>query len=115
MSRTARLIIARGAGDSPDDDHERAYDVPFEPGQTVLDGLRWIRAHQDPSLAFRYSCISANACKECMLLLDGETVYACLARLEERRIRLAPLANKPRVRDLVTDIAPPQERLRSGD
>ena len=29
------------------------YDVPFEPGQSVLDGLRWIRTHVDASLAFR--------------------------------------------------------------
>ncbi|TMH62922.1 MAG: hypothetical protein E6H57_18000 [Betaproteobacteria bacterium] len=23
------------------------YEVPFEPGQTVLDALRWIRVHHD--------------------------------------------------------------------
>ena len=87
------------------------YDVPFERGQSVLDGLRWIRANKDPSLAIRFSCINANACKECMMELDGETVYACTARLEPRLMMIAPLSNKKLVRDLVTEIAPPGERL----
>ena len=60
--------------------------MPFERGQSVLDGLRWIRVNKDPSLAIRFSCINANACKECMMELDGETVYACTARLEPREM-----------------------------
>ena len=89
--------------------------MPFEPGQSVLDGLRWIRANRDPSLAIRFSCINANACKECMMELDGKTVYACTARLEPREMTLAPLSNKRLVRDLVTEIAPPAERLPGKD
>jgi succinate dehydrogenase/fumarate reductase-like Fe-S protein len=109
MSETATLTIWRGE----DAAHGRweTHRVPFEPGQSVLDGLRWIRAHRDPSLAIRFSCINANACKECMLSLDGETVYACTARLEPREMTLAPLPNKKLVRDLVTEIAPPAERF----
>jgi len=43
-------------------------------GSTVLNTrLRWLRLERDPSLAFRYSCLNANSCKECMLLLDGST------------------------------------------
>jgi len=105
----ARLKVWRGAaGEGGRFAH---YEVPFEPGQTVLDGLRWIRVHRDPSLAIRFSCINANACKECMMELDGETVYACTARLEPREMRVAPLSNKKLVRDLVTEIAPPAERF----
>jgi succinate dehydrogenase/fumarate reductase-like Fe-S protein len=89
-----------------------SYAVPFEPGQSVLDGLRYIRAHCDATLAIRFSCINANACKECMIVLDGETVYACTARLEPREMVLAPLPNKTLLRDLVTEIAPPAERLK---
>ena len=109
MSATARLKIWRSTapGAGRWDEHE----VPFEPGQSVLDGLRQIRNRAEPGLAFRYSCINANACKECVMLLDGETVYACTARLEAREMRLEPLANKRLIRDLVTDIAPPDERI----
>ena len=105
----ARLRVWRGApGTAGRYEH---YEVPFEQGQTVLDGLRWIRVHHDPTLAIRFSCINANACKECMIRVDGKTVYACTTRLAEREMMLEPLPNKALVKDLVTEIAPPDERL----
>ena len=110
MSTVARLKVRRGEPTGAG--RWESYDVPFEPGQSVLDGLRWIRANRDPSLAIRFSCINANACKECLMELDGKTVYACTARLEAREMTLAPLSNKPLVRDLVTEIAPPAERFK---
>jgi succinate dehydrogenase/fumarate reductase-like Fe-S protein len=109
MSQTATLKIWRGLDRKAG--HWDTYEVPFEPGQSVLDGVRWVRQHADPSLAIRFSCINANACKECMIELDGRTVYACTARLEPREMTLAPLSNKILVRDLVTEIAPPAERF----
>jgi succinate dehydrogenase/fumarate reductase-like Fe-S protein len=109
MSLTAVLTIWRGR--AAETGRWETYEVPFEPGQSVLDGLRWIRARRDPSLAIRFSCINANACKECMVELDGRTVYACTTRLEPRTMRLAPLHNKRLVRDLVTEIAPPAEQF----
>lgn len=109
MSETATLKIWRGQVKA--NGRWESYDVPFERGQSVLDGLRWIRANRDPSLAIRFSCINANACKECMIELDGKTVYACTARLQPREMTLAPLSNKTLVRDLVTEIAPPAERF----
>ena len=104
----AVLHIQRGAAGEAS--HVERFEVPFEAGQSVLDGLRYLRIHADPSLAFRFSCINANACKECMMLLDGSVIYACTARLEERDMRLDPLPNKPLLRDLATSIAPPDER-----
>ena len=101
----ARLRIRRGGA-------YEDFEVPFEQGQTVLDGLRWIREQRDPSLAIRFSCINANACKECMMRVDGKTVYACTTRLVAGEMRLEPLPNKELIKDLVTEIAPPDERLR---
>ena len=106
----AKLKIWRG---SPGEEGRfDSHEVPFEPGQTVLDGLRWIRINLDPSLAIRYSCINANACKECMVRIDGKTLYACTTRLTEKEMKLEPLPNKKLIKDLVTEIAPPDERLR---
>lgn len=107
--KTARLHIRRGTPGAAA--RTEVFEVPFEPGQSVLDGLRWIRARLDPTLAIRFSCINANACKECMLELDGDVVYACTQRLREGDMHLAPLANKALVQDLVSDIAPRDERL----
>ncbi|HMA73806.1 MAG TPA: FAD-dependent oxidoreductase [Xanthobacteraceae bacterium] len=89
-----------------------SYEVPFEPGQSVLDALRWIRANRDPTLAIRFSCINANACKECVMEIDGRTEYACTTRLVPGEMTVKPLSNKALVRDLVTEIAPPAERFR---
>ena len=109
MSDTAILKVWRG--EKPGGGRWERYQVPFEPGQSVLDGLRWIRANRDPSLAIRFSCINANACKECMMLIDGRVDYACTVRLKEGVTALAPLPKKTLIRDLVTEIAPPDERL----
>ncbi len=100
----AVLDIARG-------DRRQDFALDFGPGESVLDGLRRLRETQDATLAFRYACLNANACKECMMLLDGRVIYACTARLEERRMKLDPLPNKSLLRDLATSIAPPDERL----
>ena len=112
MTDIARLKICRGS--SRDQGYWQTYEVPFEPGQSVLDGLRWLRIHKDPTLAIRFSCINANACKECMIQVDGRTEYACTIRLEPREMTLRPLPNKKLIRDLVTEIAPPSERFKAG-
>jgi len=109
MSQTAILRIQRGNPGGPS--FEQDFEVLFDSGQSLLDGLRQIRARHDPTLAFRYSCINANACKECMMKLDGKTVYACTARLESRLMLVAPLPNKTLVRDLLTAVSPGDEVL----
>jgi succinate dehydrogenase/fumarate reductase-like Fe-S protein len=107
----AVLAIQRGISGEPP--RVESFEVAFEAGQSVLDGLRMVRQQADPSLAFRFSCINANACKECMMLIDGKVDYACTVRLKEGVTVLAPLPKKALIRDLVTEIAPPDERLRS--
>ena len=47
-----------------------------------------------------------------MVSVDGKTLYACTTRLTQKEMKLEPLPNKKLVRDLVTEIAPPDERLR---
>ncbi len=109
MTNTLKLEVARGAAQGAQ--QPVVYEVPYAEGMSVLDALMWIRAHADPSLAFRYSCINANACKECSVMVDGEVVYACAARLTPQGASVQPLADKALVRDLVTDIAPSREHL----
>lgn len=109
-ARTAHLRVHRGgAGEPPRYDE---FAVPFEEGATVLDALLWVRAHRDPSLAIRYSCINANVCKECTMAIDGRVAYACTTRLTEGPpMVLDPLPGKRVLRDLVSDARPPRERL----
>ena len=108
--RSARLRIRRGAVDEPARHDDFA--VSFEDGASVLDALIKIRSEQDPSLAFRYSCINANVCKECTIVVDGVVAYACTTRLHDHStMTLEPLPGKPVLRDLVTETRPPRERL----
>ena len=107
---TASITIQRGiAGEEP---RMEEFDVPWRAGMSVLDAVVWIRTHIDSSLGFRYSCVNANACKECMVSVNGKTEYACTARLSPDGTIVGPLTNKTLIRDLVTDIVPPKENLR---
>lgn len=108
-NRTARLRISRGMPGG-----ERYYDtfeVPYEDGMSVLDALRSIRANLDSTLAIRYSCINANACKTCMALVNGEVEYTCIAKLTPELITVEPLPKRPLIRDLVTDSVPEDEKV----
>ncbi|MGY3616133.1 2Fe-2S iron-sulfur cluster-binding protein [Bradyrhizobium sp. USDA 10063] len=106
-----KAVLAIQRGGPEEVSRVESFEIEFEPGQSVLDGLRLVRRDQDPSLAFRFSCINANACKECMMLIDGKVDYACTVRLKEGVTALSPLPKKALLRDLVTEIAPPDERL----
>ena len=105
----AELCIFRGTAVT--DSKFETFNVPFQQGASVLDALIWINDNVDETLSFRYSCINANACKECMMLIDGEVEYACLKKLQEKKSKLQPLPNKKLIKDLVTDIVPPKEKF----
>ena len=107
--QSARLKIWRGA--SRENGRYEEFDVAFEDGDSVLDGLVRIRMQQQPDLAIRFSCFNANVCKECTMLIDGEVQYACIAKLHRGLIQLDPVPNLPVLRDLVTDSLSHKERL----
>jgi succinate dehydrogenase/fumarate reductase-like Fe-S protein len=107
---TDRITISVKRGLPSEDGRIETFTVPYSEGMSVLDALLWIQSNEDSSLAVRYSCINANACKECSVQIDGEVRYACTARLTDGSL-VEPLANKPLIRDLVTEIAPAKEVL----
>ena len=103
------LRVRRGA--RFEQGHYDDFEVPFEEGMSVLDALRWIRGHIDSSLAIRYSCINANACKTCMALVNGAVEYTCIAKLTPPVMTIEPLPSRPLVRDLITDIVAEDEKI----
>ncbi|MEX2615784.1 MAG: 2Fe-2S iron-sulfur cluster-binding protein [Alphaproteobacteria bacterium] len=113
MTDTVAVTIQRGAaGETPRDD---IFTVPYREGMSLLDALIWIRAHADPTLAFRYSCINANSCKECVVSVEGRTEYACTTRLTGGAVSVRPIGNKRLLRDLATDTVPPKEKFAAQD
>lgn len=108
-AKTVTLHVQRGApGEASRYDD---FEVPYEEGMSVLDALRWIRIHLDSTLAIRYSCINANACKTCMALVNGEVEYTCIAKLKPHLMTVEALPKRPLIRDLVTDILPVEEKF----
>jgi succinate dehydrogenase / fumarate reductase iron-sulfur subunit/fumarate reductase iron-sulfur subunit len=98
---TLRVEILRS-----DPDARRTFELDRRELYVVLDVVA-AAAREDPSLLFRYSCRSGY-CGTCTLLLDGEPVLACQARVppDATTVRIAPLGGLPVVRDLVVDPAP---------
>jgi succinate dehydrogenase / fumarate reductase iron-sulfur subunit len=89
------------------------FDVPVTAGATVLEVLRWIRTHRDPSLGFRHSCFHAS-CGTCGMRVNGREALACVtavAALGSGPVVVEPLANLPVLEDLVVDMAPFFERF----
>ena len=110
--RTATLRIWRGT--CYRDGHFEEHQISFEDGESVLDGLIRLRRTRCPDLAFRFSCLNANVCKECTMLINGRVEYACVAKLSEATHLLEPLPGKQVLRDLVTDTLSRKERLATG-
>ena len=108
---TKKAVLRVRRGTVNEESRYDDFEVPFEEGMSVLDALRWIRINLDSSLAIRYSCINANACKTCMALVNGVVEYTCIAKLAPEIITVEPLPKRPLIRDLVTDIVPEEEKL----
>lgn len=89
------------------------YDVMVEPGTTVLDALRAVRWHDDPTLTLRHSCCHSS-CGTCGLRVNGAEVLGCVTTLDDLPdgvVRIAPIANAPVLSDLVVDMTELYTRL----
>ena len=106
---TTRLKVWRGR--TGEAGRYQEFDIHYEDGESVLDGLVRIRELHDPSLAVRFSCFNANVCKECTVVIDGEVCYACIAKLRPGVTQVEPLPNRPLIRDLVTETLSRKERI----
>ena len=107
--KSTRLRIWRGT--SREEGGHQEFEITFEDGETVLDGLTALRRDSVPDLAVRFSCFNANVCKECTMLIDGEVQYACIAKLHTGEMQIDPLPNRPLLRDLITDTLSNKEKI----
>jgi succinate dehydrogenase / fumarate reductase iron-sulfur subunit len=88
-------------------------------GTTVLDGLIRIKNDQDGSLTFRHSCRSA-ICGSCSMEINGTEKLACKTQVRQElerhgAIRVEPLHSLAPIKDLVVEMAPFWEKIRSVD
>jgi fumarate reductase iron-sulfur subunit len=84
-----------------------AYEVPRMPAQTVLDVVTHIQRRIDPTLAYRFAC-RVGMCGSCAMTVNGRARWTCRTHVEavaaDGTLEIAPLANLPVIRDLVTDM-----------
>lgn len=85
------------------------FDVPRSDNQTVLDVVTHVQKALDPSLAYRFAC-RVGMCGSCAMMVNGKARWTCRTHVKkvaaDGRLTLEPLANLPRIRDLVADLAP---------
>lgn len=83
--------------------HEEEYTVHIEAGARVLNVLDAVCDTIDPTLGYRHCC-RAGQCGSCAVRVNGEPVLACMEEARDGDL-IEPL-ELPRIRDLITDIAP---------
>ncbi|KAG5504470.1 hypothetical protein JKF63_04922 [Porcisia hertigi] len=68
----------------------------------VLDLLIAVKAHQDPTLAFRSSCCE-GVCGSCAMNINGVNSLACIT-FAQNVTTVGPLPNFPVIKDFVVDL-----------
>lgn len=68
----------------------------------VLDLLIAIKAHQDPTLAFRSSCCE-GVCGSCAMNINGINSLSCIT-FAQQHTTVGPLPNFPVIKDFVVDL-----------
>ena len=84
------------------------FEVPRLESQTVLDVVTYIQRSLDPSLAYRFAC-RVGMCGSCAMSVNGRARWTCRTHVDQvidgDTLEIAPLANLPVIRDLVTDMS----------
>ncbi|MES1924022.1 2Fe-2S iron-sulfur cluster-binding protein [Salinisphaera sp. T31B1] len=105
MSHKLTVAVWKGA----DEGHYAEHRVPQRANQTVLDVVSYIQREIDETLAYRFAC-RVGMCGSCAMRVNGTARWTCRTHVDKvaanGRLEIAPLANLPVIKDLVTDMAP---------
>ncbi|GHD60024.1 fumarate reductase [Thalassobaculum fulvum] len=93
-----------------DEGRFETFAVPHRANQTVLDVVTWIQRHAAPALAYRFAC-RVGVCGSCAMTVNGRPRWTCRTHVSkvagaDRRLRIEPLRNLPRIKDLAVDLTP---------
>ncbi|MBE0625708.1 MAG: succinate dehydrogenase/fumarate reductase iron-sulfur subunit [Burkholderiales bacterium] len=98
-----QVSVWRGGGDG----EYRSYEVPRQESQSVLDVVTYIQRNIDATLSYRFAC-RVGMCGACAMTVNGVARWTCrthVAKVDQGgAIQIAPLANLPVVKDLVSDM-----------
>ena len=102
--RIIQLKVRRTRSASNLDKDFSIFEIPYEPGMTVLGALLYAKEKIDHSIAIRYSCRMA-CCGSCGMKINGLPKLACYTQVADYNtcITVEPLDHYPLIRDLVTN------------
>lgn len=105
QDRTLEVEVWRGR----EQGRYETFRVPHRANQTVLDVVTWIQRHLEPALAYRFAC-RVGVCGSCAMTVNGRPRWTCRTHVakvagDAERLRIEPLANLPRIKDLAVDMA----------
>ena len=109
---TIKTRVQRYNPDKDDGPYFQEFDVEYEQGMTVLDALLQIQDRFDSSLAFRWEC-RGGQCGSCAVRVNGTARISCRTKVEPNGpLQLEPLEKMPIIKDLVSDMAQVEYRVR---
>lgn len=100
-SETITITVERSDPDGGREPVLEAYEVPLDPGATVMGALLHVYERSEPGLAFRCGCRNRD-CGLCAVDVNGKPRLACVTPLREGMV-IRPLAKLPVARDLMID------------
>ena len=104
-TETLAVEIWRGK----DDGRFVTYEVPQQDSQTVLDVVTYVQRHLEPALAYRFAC-RVGVCGSCAMTVNGRPRWTCRTHVanvaESGKLRIEPLENLPKIKDLASDMTP---------
>ena len=84
------------------------FEVPRLESQTVLDVVTHVQRALDPTLSYRFAC-RVGMCGSCAMTVNGRARWTCRTHVDQviegDTLQIAPLANLPVIKDLVTDMS----------
>jgi succinate dehydrogenase / fumarate reductase iron-sulfur subunit len=90
------------------------FEIEIDATDRVLDGLNEIKWHHDGTLALRRSC-QHGICGSDAMRINGRNRLACKTLMQEvgDEVRVEPLMGFPVLKDLIVDVDPFFEQIRS--
>lgn len=92
----------------------KAYEVEYEEGMRLLHAFEHIQKEKDSTLSYRWNCGSGR-CGSCAVEVNGKPSLACKYEIPKgaTEITVKPLKVFPAVKDLVVDLTPMRDGLKS--
>lgn len=100
-SQTINVKIRRGV---QGEERYDTFNLPYDPGQSVLGVLQYITDHLDPTLGFNSSC-RIGLCNSCLVKVNGKVVRSCTT-LSTEDMLIEPYKDSAMVRDVIAELAP---------